>query len=98
MLVAGGTCGYIILILTTYRILIKTLKWKEDSMIYGLTTAFLVIWMQQSVELGLISTTPNVIPYMILGLIYARIKTLEEKENAEAVNNSTDIQHGDISS
>lgn len=85
-LVGVGVIGYAILIGVLYAMLKKALKWKHDSVVYGLTTSFLIIWAQQSVELGLIAKQPNVIPYLILGLICARIRTLEGK-NDRFINN-----------
>lgn len=98
MLVATGSIGYILLIGVCYTILTRALKWTDDSVVYGLTTSFLMIWMQQSLELGMISAKPNVIPYMILGLIYARITTLEGRKNDTLVYNNSGVQHGEISS
>lgn len=89
-LVGVGVIGYAILIGVLYAMLKKALKWKHDSVVYGLTTSFLIIWAQQSVELGLIAKQPNVIPYLILGLICARIRTLEEK-NAKFINNRSHL-------
>ncbi len=97
-LVAVGGIGYIILIGAACGVLVKGLKWRKDSIVYGLTTSFLVIWMQQSVELGLIASKPNVIPYLILGLLYARVNTLEGRIEDANLDNNTDIQHGKISS
>ena len=93
MLVGGGSIGYLVTIGVCYRILSKALNWINDSVVYGLSTSFMIIWMQQSVELGIISATPNVIPYMILGLIYARITTLEGKKNDKDINNSPNFQY-----
>ena len=89
-LVGAGAVGYAILIGVLYTMLKKALKWKYDSVVYGLTTSFLVIWAQQSVELGIVAKQPNVIPYLILGLIYARIRTLEDK-NAKFINNRPNL-------
>lgn len=96
-LVGAGGIGYIILISVCYKILTHSKKWINDSVVYGLATAFLIIWMQQSVEIGLLSSTPNVIPYMILGLLYARINTLESGKDDETIYNNTDLQHRNIS-
>ncbi len=97
-LVAVGGIGYSLLIAATYKILKKGLVWMDDSVVYGLTTSFLIIWMQQSVEQGLISSKPNVIPYLILGLLYARVNTLEGKYNGTSINNSANLQHRKLSS
>lgn len=91
-LVGAGGIGYIILISVCYKVLSLSLKWINDSTVYGLATAFLIIWMQQSVEVGLISIAPNIIPYMILGLLYARIHTLEsENDGEETIYNNTSL-------
>lgn len=90
-LVGAGAIGYIILIGVCYKILSSAIKWIDDSAVYGLATAFLIIWMQQSVELGLITAEPNVVPYMILGLLYARINTLENEKNDEVIYNNTNL-------
>lgn len=91
VLVGAGIIGYVILIGVCYKILSKAIKWINDGTVYGLATAFLVVWMQQSVEIGLISAEPNVIPYMILGLLYARINTLEKEKNDEIIYNNTNL-------
>ena len=97
ILVASGSIGYYLLISTIYKILTKGLAWLDDSVVRGLTTAFLVIWIQQSVEKGLISSKPNIIPYLILGLLCARINTLEGK-NGKRINNSSGVQYRKLSS
>ncbi|MBO5136220.1 MAG: O-antigen ligase family protein [Clostridia bacterium] len=97
-IVAVGAFGYLILIGACYGIIRRALRWIDDSVIYGLITSFLVVWMQQSVELGIIASKPNVIPYLILGLIYARTITLEEKNNDTLVDNNADLQYWEISS
>jgi len=96
-IVAVGSFGYMILIGACYGILKRGLKWMDDSVVYGLTTSFLIIWMQQSVELGIIASKPNLIPYLILGLIYARITTLEEKKYEAHFYNNSNLQHRRIS-
>lgn len=90
-LVGAGCIGYMILIGACYKILSHAIKWIDDSTVYGLATAFLVIWMQQSVEVGMIRANPNVIPYMILGLLYARINTLESEKDDQVIYNNTGV-------
>ena len=90
-LVGAGGIGYIILIGVCYKLLSHAVKWINDSVVYGLATAFLIVWMQQSVELGMISSEPNIIPYMILGLLYARINTLESGQDDEIIYNNSDL-------
>lgn len=77
-LVGGGIVGYSIFTFSIYRLLKKGIFWLKDTMVFGLVAAFLTIWLQQSVELGLISSTVNPTPYLILALLYSRIKTLEK--------------------
>ncbi len=76
-LVSGGIFGYFILLYFLFSILRKGLIWLQDYTVFGLTIAFLTIWLQQSVELGLFSTAVNPAPYLTLALLYTRIKTLE---------------------
>lgn len=90
LLVGSGIIGFVMITGLCYNILSKSLKWIKDSTVYGLTASFLIIWMQQSVELGIISAKPVVLPYMILGLLFARIRTLEGESN-EIVNNIAGI-------
>lgn len=97
ILVASGAIGYFLLISTIYKFLNRGLVWLEDSVVRGLITAFLIIWLQQAVEKGLISSQPNVIPYLLLGLLCARINTLEGK-NGKRINNSSGLQYRKLSS
>ena len=80
MLVGGGTAGYLIWIFLTRKILNSSSNHFHDSIVYGLQLGFLCIWVQQSVELGLIASQANAIPYAMLGLLIGRVRTLE-KEN-----------------
>lgn len=49
----------------------------NDDMVYGCLCAFLVIYVQQSTELGFITPMPNMLPYMILGLGLGRVRRYE---------------------
>ena len=43
-------------------------------------TAFLVLYVQQSVELGLMAPNPNLLPYAMLGLLLGRVNYLKERD------------------
>lgn len=49
----------------------------SDDMVYASLLAFLIIYLQQAVDLGFISPTPNLIPYAILGIGLARVRMLQ---------------------
>ena len=53
--------------------------------VYGLFIAFLMIWLQQSLELGMVAPQANVVPYGILGLLLGRLKTLENNDGEESM-------------
>ncbi len=83
LLVTGGIAGYLIFLSSIYTLLKKALFWIDDHIVFGLILAFLTIWIQQSVELGLFGLSVNPTPYFILALLYFKIKSLEK-------NNETD--------
>lgn len=79
-LVGAGATGYIVWLNSLNSCCKIGRKWLADPGVFGLLSAFMVIWLQQSVELGLIQTRGNPIPFVALGLLFARIHTLEEFE------------------
>ncbi len=83
MLVGCGAVGFLIWIFGIRSVLLQGAPYVEDSVIYGLALGFLAIWMQQSVELGLVAAQANPIPYAMLGLLVGRVKTLRARENPE---------------
>lgn len=85
-LVGAGSIGYIIWIYVIRDILVKACKYIEDNIIFGTVVSFLAVWLQQSVELGIISTRGNPVIFVLLGLILARTNTLRKKENEDKVN------------
>ncbi len=89
MLVGGGIIGFSIWIYFTHKILKKGTSYLTDGLVKGLIIGFLMIWLQQSVELGLVAGKANPIPYAMLGLLIARIKTLKK----EGVNEEASIEH-----
>ena len=74
-----GVMGYV----CWYKMLAKPLLFIRDCLNDKLTLAFmssfLLIFWQQSFELGFVHSSPNMIPYMILGLGIARVRTLNKK-------------------
>ncbi len=79
-LAAYGILGYSLWIGLFYVMLKDALPFQHDVCIMGTATAFFVIFWQQSVELGLFSASPNLIPYIILGLMLGRIHCVRERE------------------
>lgn len=49
-----------------------------DSVVFGCMVSFCLIFAQQSVDLGFIAPHPNMLPYLILGLAYGRIKYITD--------------------
>lgn len=72
-----GVIGYICWV-KYFSCNIKRLqRYIQDDIVYASLLAFLIIYLQQSVDLGFISPTPNLIPYAILGIGLARVRTLQ---------------------
>lgn len=76
-LAAYGIIGYSLWVGLFYVIFKDSLPFRKDVCIMGATIAFFVIFWQQSVELGLFSASPNLIPYIVLGLMLGRIQTIK---------------------
>ncbi len=80
-----GVVGYGLWI-GMFEILVKkTLPYWDDICVAGAISAFFVIFWQQSVELGLFSGSPNIIPYAVIGILLARAKMLKEQQCQELV-------------
>lgn len=62
------------------RQLIVMSKYLGDYVVYACMCAFILIYLQQSVELGFISPMPNMLPYMILGLGLGKVRWYERKQ------------------
>lgn len=71
-----GVLGYI----CWYKMFAKPIgfmrRFINDNLIFGFISSFLLIFWQQSFELGFVNASPNMIPYMILGLGIARARDL----------------------
>lgn len=85
-LVGAGIVGYFIWIYAIRDMLAKACKYIDDNIIFGTVTAFLAVWLQQSVELGIISTRGNPIIFVLLGLVLARTNTLNKEEDLKNTN------------
>ncbi|MBR4863353.1 MAG: hypothetical protein IKU07_02150 [Oscillospiraceae bacterium] len=78
-LTAFGLVGYS-LWTNLFRIcLAHGIPYRKDPCTAGLMVAFTVIVLQQSVELGLMASNPNILPYAILGILLGRINLLREE-------------------
>lgn len=75
-----GILGYFLWSKFFIKLLNYMIPYFKDSMVYAFTCAFLVIFIQQSTELGFIKPTPNMLPYMILGLGIGRIRWYKRKK------------------
>ena len=72
-----GVIGYV----CWYKFFSKPIRLMQnfvnDRLVFGFLSSFLLIFWQQSVELGFVSASPNMIPYMILGLGIARARKID---------------------
>lgn len=74
-----GLIGYVSWISCLIN-LIRIMKFFiNDIYVYGCICAFIIIFLQQSVELGFIEKTPNLLPYMMIGLGAGRARYIYKK-------------------
>ncbi len=71
-----GVIGYICWLKLLRKPLEVMKKYLADEIVFGCLISFLVIFWQQSLELGFVTPLPNMIPYMILGLGLGRVNTI----------------------
>ena len=83
-LTSYGLLGYEFWLMSFYKILTRANNYFSDYIVSGCFISFIILWIQQSVELGLISNSPNLLPYIILGIMLARINNL--KRNNQLIN------------
>lgn len=74
-----GVLGYICWVKYFCCNIKRLQRYIQDDIVYASLLAFLIIYLQQSVDLGLIYRTPNLIPYAILGIGLARIKMINKQ-------------------
>jgi hypothetical protein len=75
-LTAYGVIGYGLWIKLFHMILGDSAPYTGDICIAGGMSVFMVLYWQQSVELGLFSASPSLLPYVILGIILGRVNTV----------------------
>ena len=80
---AFGVLGYLLWICYFENIMIDAQEWEEDPTICCCVVAFLTIIIQQSFELGLISTTGSMLPYLIMGILLGRMRYLKQQQLKE---------------
>jgi hypothetical protein len=78
-LTAYGLIGFGLWVNSIYYMIEKARVWIKDYIIEGCIVAFLVLYVQQSVELGLFAPNPNLIPYIMLGMMLGRIGYLKNQ-------------------
>ncbi len=83
VLATYGVLGYYFWIQSFHTLLGKARTFFDDYLVQGCVCCFMVIYLQQSVELGIVSTAPDLIPYVILGMLFGRIQCIRNEENAE---------------
>lgn len=79
-LTAFGAVGYGAWLYYFENMFLRAQSRRKDPGVFRGCAAFLVIMVQQSFELGLISTTGSMLPYLILGMVRGRICYLNEKK------------------
>lgn len=78
-LVAYGCVGCFLWVKTFQKILAKGRYWINDKIVSGCIITFIIMYIQQSVELGLINEKPNILPYIVLGIMLGRVRLLDRR-------------------
>lgn len=86
-LVAYGIPGCLLWVCSFYNILLKGKEYISDSIVVGCMLSFVLIFVQQSFEVGIISNTPTILPYMILGIMLGRVTTIKKNNIKEKMDN-----------
>ena len=92
----AGTVGYFIWVYMINSVLQNACNHIDDDIIVGTVVAFLVVWLQQAVEQGLIGTRGNPLIFVLLGLILARTNTLEKEDNLKIADGEADGEQVDV--
>lgn len=82
-LTAFGVVGYFFWIRLFYILLKEGQQYMDDTCVIGSMVAFVVLFCQQSVELGIFAPNPSLLPYMMLGVLLGRVGLLKERKGAE---------------
>ena len=88
-LIGTGIVGYSVWIFSINYVYINIKSYLDDQYILGFATAFMMIWLQQSLELGLIQTRGQIVPFVVLGIMCARANTLRREYYELQVNNNS---------
>ena len=78
-LTSFGTVGFVLWICLFYFCVDEGTEYLDDICVYGSIAAFIVYYCQQSVEIGLFSVKPSVLPYVMLGVYLGRVNRLKEE-------------------
>ena len=78
-LTAYGIVGYFLWIKLFHMLLKEAAPYIKDVCVIGCMTVFMVIYWQQSVELGFFAPNPNLLPYAMLGSLLGRINALRSR-------------------
>ena len=79
-LVSLGIVGYTSWIMSFNKILNKATDYLNDYLVVGCFTSFMVLYIQQTVESGIISHSPNLLAYVMLGAMLGRIKFIKNRD------------------
>lgn len=92
-LVSYGFLGYTSWIIFFYHLLKCDNRGNFNYNEFPIKVAFMLIYLQQSVELGLFSQKPNLIPYFLLGLLLSkkRMNRRVKRGKNQIVNNCSSI-------
>lgn len=75
-LAGTGLIGYGAWICFIRKCWIKCCNRVDDFNVFSFTAAFIIIWLQQSVELGIFQERGNPVIFVVLGLALARVNTI----------------------
>lgn len=71
-----GVFGYLLWIKFFYYNLTTLKYYISDGIVFGSMLSFVIIFLQQALDLGFIEKNPNLLPYLILGVGLGRIRYL----------------------
>ena len=80
-LVGWGVVGYTIWLACIKSCFDKVRNAMEDGLLISLASVYIIVWIHQTVELGLIQVRGNPILFVILGLLLGRAKMMQKQIN-----------------
>lgn len=93
ILTAYGCLGGILWIASLQNVLAKGRRWMNDLIVPGCVVTFLIMYIQQSVELGLVNEAPNLLPYIVLGMMLGRVNFLNKEEYFKGIEENGTSEH-----